>query len=100
MSYDGWVVPGAWFALEPVGRLRRVRTTHVYAMLLTATRRSGALTDNSSPIASQGANRGENGSSAGEGSLGPNTILDGGDRRDRQYSASSRSTMAAAAAQS
>ena len=37
---------GAWFALEPVGRphrrLRRVRT-HVYATLLTATRRPGAL---------------------------------------------------------
>ena len=37
----------AWFALEPVGephrRLRRVRT-HVYAMLLTATRHPGVLT--------------------------------------------------------
>jgi hypothetical protein len=36
----------AWFALEPVrrprGRLRRVET-HVYATLLTATRRPGAL---------------------------------------------------------
>jgi hypothetical protein len=46
MSYDGWAVLGR-VALEPVGRprgrLRRVRT-HGYAVLLTATRRPGALT--------------------------------------------------------
>jgi hypothetical protein len=45
MSYDGWAVLGRgspWSLWgDPIGRFRRVRT-HVYAVLLAATRRPGA----------------------------------------------------------